>query len=107
LDSLNLTESLTELHVGLKNFEHACSDLSVQNGNEFQMEESYIRTPNWSLVRRDTRQASRLVNQLSTTLEKIHSEVGDIQAEQNVPADVVQTSLDLMGKIIDLASEAR
>jgi hypothetical protein len=106
-----LSSSLDEVHNALKKLEMSCSALAAKNQNDIYTQTAKVEQypsskPDWKAIRKETRQANRLVTELSSALVKINTEVVDVSSGESIPQDILQKSRELLASICDLTAEA-
>jgi hypothetical protein len=113
INTLDITKSLDSLHLALQQFEQSClsnhqktdPDYSLVYSEDSPTKVRSTNKPNWNKIRKDTRQANKLVGQLTSTISRINSDVVDVSNDIPVPQDIVLKNQELVSAIYNLSSD--
>ena len=113
LDSLQIEDQVDEIHNSLKRFEARCmANRVLTNDYEFAQEASDVTelmppqsTGDWSTVRREAKRANKLVSQLTESIRKIRTGLGENQDAGVIPEDILQIKQAFRNAISDFGSD--
>ena len=113
LAAYEISDQLDSIHRCLNRFETRCLAIQIAAyENEFAdpfIDESWetIVFPDhdWGDIRKDTKRANKLANQLTLTLTKIRSGLGGSQAYAHVPEEILQINQVVGNAVSALASD--
>ena len=98
LETLEIEDQVDEIHNSLRRFEARCmANRVMTNEDEFaQMASDVIEitspnsTGDWNTVRREAKRANRLASQLTDSIRKIRTGLGENQDAGVIPEDILQ-----------------
>jgi len=98
LETLDIEDQVDEIHSSLRRFEARCMTNRVMtNEDEFaQMASDVTEIPlpkstgDWNTVRREAKRANKLVSQLTDSIRKIRTGLGENQDTGVIPEDILQ-----------------
>jgi len=98
LETLDIEDQVDEIHSSLRRFEVRCMTNRVMtNEDEFaQMASDVTEIPlpkstgDWNTVRREVKRANKLVSQLTDSIRKIRTGLGENQDTGVIPEDILQ-----------------
>ena len=98
LETLDIDDQVDEIHSSLRRFEARCMANKVMtNEDEFaQMASDMTEIPSpkstgdWNTVRREAKRANRLASQLTDSIRKIRTSLGENQDAGVIPEDILQ-----------------
>jgi len=113
LDSLQIEDQVDEIHNSLKRFEARCmANRVLTNDYEFAQEASDVTelmppqsTGDWSTVRREAKRANKLVSQLTESIRKIRTGLGENQDAGVIPEEILQIKQAFRNDISDFGSD--
>jgi len=113
LDSLQIEDQVDEIHNSLKRFEARCmANRVLTNDYEFAQEASDVTelmppqsTGDWSTVRREAKRANKLVSQLTESIRKIRTGLGENQDAGVIPEEILQIKQAFRNAISDFGSD--
>ena len=113
LDSLHIEDQVDEIHNSLKRFEARCmANRVLTNDDEFAQEASDVTelmppqsTGDWSTVRREAKRANKLASQLTESIRKIRTGLGENQDTGVIPEDILQIKQAFRNAISDFGSD--
>ena len=113
LDSLQIEDQVDEIHNSLKRFEARCmANRVLTNDDEFAQEASDVTelmppqsTGDWSTVRREAKRANKLASQLTDSIRKIRTGLGENQDTGVIPEDILQIQQAIGNAVIDFESD--
>ena len=113
LDSLQIEDQVDEIHKSLKRFEARCmANRVLTNDDEFAQEASDVTelmppqsTGDWSTVRREAKRANKLASQLTESIRKIRTGLGENQDTGVIPEDILQIKQAFGNAISDFGSD--
>ncbi len=113
LDSLQIEDQVDEIHNSLKRFEARCmANRVLTNDDEFAQEASDVTeqmppqsTGDWSTVRREAKRANKLASQLTESIRKIRTGLGENQDTGVIPEDILQIKQAFRNGISDFGSD--
>ena len=113
LDSLQIEDQVDEIHNCLKRFEARwMANRVLTNDDEFAQEASDVTelmppqsTGDWSTVRREAKRANKLASQLTESIRKIRTGLGENQDTGVIPEDILQIKQAFGNAISDFGSD--
>ena len=113
LHSLHIDDQVDEIHNSLKRFEARCmANRVLTNDDEFAQEASDVTelmppqsTGDWSTVRREAKRANKLASQLTESIRKIRTGLGENQATGVIPEDILQIKQAFRNGISEFGSD--
>ena len=113
LETLGIEDQVDEIHSNLRRFEARCMANRVMiNENEFaQMASDVIEitspksTGDWNTVRREAKRANKLASQLTASMRKIRTGLGENQDAGVIPEDILQIKQAFRNGISDFGSD--
>ena len=113
LDTLQIEDQIDEIHNNLKRFEARCmANRVLTNDDEFAQEASDVTelmppqsTGDWSTVRREAKRANKLASQLTESIRKIRTGLGENQDTGVIPEDILQIKQAFRNAISDFGSD--
>jgi len=98
LETLGIEDHVDEIHSSLRRFEARCmANRVLTNDDEFAQEASNVTelmppqsTGDWSTVRREAKRANKLASQLTESIRKIRTGLGENQDAGVIPEDILQ-----------------
>ena len=113
LDSLQIEDQVDEIHNCLKRFEARwMANRVLTNDDEFAQEASDVTelmppqsTGDWSTVRREAKRANKLASQLTESIRKIRTGLGENQDTGVIPEDILQIKQAFRNGISDFGSD--
>ena len=98
LETLDIEDQVDEIHSSLRRFEARCMTNRVMtNEDEFaQMASDVTEIPllkstgDWNTVRREAKRANKLVSQMTDSIRKIRTGLGENQDAGVIPEDILQ-----------------
>ena len=113
LDTLQIEEQVDEIHNSLKRFETRCmANRVLTNDDEFAQEASDVTelmppqsTGDWSTLRREAKRANKLASQLTESISKIRTGLGENQDTGVIPEDILQIKQAFGNAISDFGSD--
>ena len=113
LETLDIEDQVDEIHNSLRRFEARCMANRVMiNENEFaQMASDVIEitspksTGDWNTVRREAKRANRLASQLTDSIRKIRTSLGENQDAGVIPEDILQIKQAIGNTVNDFGSD--
>jgi hypothetical protein len=113
LDSLQIEDQVDEIHNSLKRFEARCmANRMLTNDDEFAQEASDVTelmppqsTGDWRIVRREAKRANNLASQLTESIRKIRTGLGENQDTGVIPEDILQIKQAFRNGISDFGSD--
>jgi len=98
LETLDIEDQVDEIHSSLRRFEARCmANRVMTNDDEFAQEASNVTelmppqsTGDWSTVRREAKRANKLASQLTESIRKIRTGLGENQDAGVIPEDILQ-----------------
>ena len=113
LETLDIEDQVDEIHSNLRRFEARCMANSVMtNEDEFaQMASDVTEIPSpkstgdWNTVRREAKRANRLASQLTDSIRKIRTSLGENQDAGVIPEDILQIKQAIGNTVNDFGSD--
>jgi len=113
LETLDIEDQVDEIHGSLRRFEARCmANRVMTNEDEFaQMANDVIEitspksTGDWNTVRREAKRANRLANQLTDSIRKIRTSLGENQDAGVIPEDILQIKQAIGNTVNDFGSD--
>ena len=113
LETLDIEDQVDEIHNSLRRFEARCMANRVMiNENEFaQMASDVIEitspksTGDWNTVRREAKRANKLAGQLTDSIRKIRTGLGENQDAGVIPEDILQIKQAFGNPVNDFGSD--
>ena len=113
LDSLQIEDQVDEIHNSVKRFEARCmANRVLTNDDEFAQMASDVTelmppqsTGDWSTVRREAKRANKLASQLTESIRKIRTGLGENQDTGVIPEDILQIKQAFRNGISDFGSD--
>ena len=113
LDSLQIEDQVDEIHNCLKRFEARwMANRVLTNDDEFAQEASDVTdlmppqsTGDWSTVQREAKRANKLASQLTESIRKIRTGLGENQDTDVIPEDILQIKQAFGNAISDFGSD--
>lgn len=113
LETLDIEDQVDEIHGSLRRFEARCKANRVMtNEDEFaQMANDVIEitspksTGDWNTVRREAKRANRLASQLTDSIRKIRTSLGENQDAGVIPEDILQIKQAFGNTVNDFGSD--
>lgn len=113
LETLDIEDQVDEIHSSLRRFEARCMTNRVMtNEDEFaQMASNVTEIPlpkstgDWNTVRREAKRANKLVSQLTDSIRKIRTGLGENQDAGVIPEDILQIKQAFGNTINDFGSD--
>lgn len=113
LETLDIEDQVDEIHGSLRRFEARCKANRVMtNEDEFaQMANDVIEitspksTGDWNTVRREAKRANRLASQLTDSIRKIRTSLGENQDAGVIPEDILQIKQAIGNTVNDFGSD--
>ena len=98
LETLDIEDQVNEIHSNLRRFEARClANRGMTNEDEFaQMASDVTEIPlpkstgDWNTVRREAKRANKLVSQMTDSIRKIRTGLGENQDAGVIPEDILQ-----------------
>jgi len=113
LETLDIEDQVDEIHGSLRRFEARCmANRVMTNEDEFaQMANDAIEitspksTGDWNTVRREAKRANRLASQLTDSIRKIRTSLGENQDAGVIPEDILQIKQAIGNTVNDFGSD--
>ena len=113
VDTLQIEDQVDEIHNSLKRFEARCmANRVLTNDDDFAQEASDVTelmppqsTGDWSTVRREAKRANKLASQLTESIRKIRTGLGENQDTGVIPEDILQIKQAFRNGISDFGSD--
>jgi hypothetical protein len=113
LAGFDFENSLEEIHLCLNRFEDRCQVIQtrpyedeIADGiDEESFETNFPENKNWMKVRKEAKRANKLAAQLTLSLGKIRSGLGEYQNQSEIPEDLAQINRTVGNVINGLASD--
>jgi len=113
VDTLQIEDQVDEIHNSLKRFEARCmANRVLTNDDDFAQEASDVTelmppqsTGDWSTVRRKAKRANKLASQLTESIRKIRTGLGENQDTGVIPEDILQIKQAFRNGISDFGSD--
>jgi hypothetical protein len=113
LETLDIEDQVDEIHGSLRRFEARCmANRVMTNEDEFaQMANDAIEitspksTGDWNTVRREAKRANKLVSQLTDSIRKIRTGLGENQDAGVIPEDILQIKQAFGNTVNDFGSD--
>jgi len=113
LETLDIEDQVDEIHGSLRRFEARCmANRVMTNEDEFaQMANDVIEitspkiTGDWNTVRREAKRANRLASQLTDSIRKIRTSLGENQDAGVIPEDILQIKQAIGNTVNDFGSD--
>lgn len=113
LDTLQIEDQVDEIHNSLKRFEARCmANRVLTNDDEFAQMASDMTelmpshsTGDWNTVRREAKRANKLVSQLTESIRKIRTGLGENQDAGVIPEDILQIKQAIGNAVTDFESD--
>ncbi len=113
LDTLQIEDQVDEIHNSLKRFEVRCmANRMLTNNDEFSQMASDVTelmppqsTGDWNTVRREAKRANKLVSQLTDSIGKIRTGLGENQDAGVIPEDILQIKQAIGNAVTDFESD--
>ena len=112
LDTLQIEDQVDEIHNSLKRFEARCmANRVLTNDDEFAQMASNVTelippqsTSDWNTVRREAKRANKLASQLTDSIRKIRTGLGENQEAGLIPEDILQIKQAIGNAVTDFES---
>jgi hypothetical protein len=113
LESLEIEDQVKEIHRCLKRFEVrymanrilSNEDVYTQLASDVTETTSPKSTGDWNTVRREAKHASKLTSQLTKSINKIRTGLGDNQDAGIIPKDILQIKQTFRDVVNDIGSD--
>lgn len=113
LETLDIEDQVDEIHSSLRRFEARCmANRVMTNEDEFaQMANDAIEitspksTGDWNTVRREAKRANKLASQLTDSIRKIRTGLGENQDAGVIPEDILQIKQAFGNTVNDFGSD--
>ena len=113
LETLEIEDQVHEIHSSLRRFEARCmanrvltnEDEFTQMANEVTEIPSSKSTGDWNIVRREAKRANKLVSQLTDSIRKIRTGLGENQDAGVIPVDILQIKQAFGNPVNDFESD--
>ena len=113
LETLDIEDQVDEIHSSLRRFEARCmANMVMTNEDEFaQMASDMTEIPSpkstgdWNMVRREAKRANKLVSQLTDSIRKIRTGLGENQDAGVIPEDILQIKQAFGNAVNDFGSD--
>ncbi len=113
LETLDIEDQVDEIHNSLIRFEARCmANRVMTNEDEFtQMTNEVTEIPSpkstgdWNIVRREAKRANKLASQLTDSIRKIHTGLGENQDTGIIPEDILQIQQAFGNTVNDFGSD--
>jgi len=113
LETLDIEDQVDEIHGSLRRFEARCmANRVMTNEDEFaQMANDVIEitspksTGDWNTVRREAKRANKLASQLTDSIRKIRTCLGENQDAGVIPEDILQIKQAIGNTVNDFGSD--
>ena len=113
LETLDIEDQVDEIHGSLRRFEARCmANRVMTNEDEFaQMASDVTEIPSpkstgeWNTVRREAKRANRLASQLTDSIRKIRTSLGENQDAGVIPEDILQIKQAIGNTVNDFGSD--
>jgi hypothetical protein len=113
VNTLQIEDQVDEIHNSLKRFEARCmANRVLTNDDDFAQEASDVTelmppqsTGDWSTVRREAKRANKLASQLTESIRKIRTGLGENQDTGVIPEDILQIKQAFRNGIGDFGSD--
>ena len=113
LETLQIEDQVNEIHSSLRRFEARCmANRILTNEDEFaQMASDVIEitspksTDDWNTVRREAKRANKLASQLTDSIRKIRTGLGENQDAGVIPEDILQIKQAFGNTVNDFGSD--
>lgn len=113
LETLDIEDQVDEIHNSLKRFEARCmANRVLTNDDKFAQMASDVTelmppqsTGDWSTVRREAKRANKLASQLTDSIRKIRTGLGENQSAGVIPEDILQIKQAFGNPVNDFGSD--
>ena len=113
LETLDIEDQVDEIHNSLRRFEARCmANRVMTNEDEFaQMTSDVTEIPlpkstgDWNTVRREAKRANKLASQLTESIRKIRTGLGENQDAGVIPEDILQIKQAFRNPVNDFGSD--
>ena len=113
LETLDIEDQVDEIHGSLRRFEARCmANRVLTNEDEFaQMTSDVTEIPlpkstgDWNTVRREAKRANKLASQLTDSIRKIRTGLGENQDAGVIPEDILQIKQAFGNTVNDFGSD--
>ena len=113
LETLGIEDQVDEIHSSLRRFEVRCmANRMLTNNDEFSQMASDVTelmppqsTGDWNTVRREAKRANKLVSQLTDSIGKIRTGLGENQDAGVIPEDILQIKQAIGNAVTDFESD--
>jgi hypothetical protein len=113
LEILGIEDQVDEIHSSLRRFEvHCMANRIMTNEDEFaQMASDVTEIPlpkstgDWNTVRREAKRANKLVSQMTDSIRKIRTGLGENQDAGVIPEDILQIKQAFGNTVNDFGSD--
>ena len=113
LETLDIEDQVDEIHNSLRRFEARCmANRVMTNEDEFaQMASDVTEIPSpkstgdWNTVRREAKRANKLASQLTDSIRKIRTGLGENQNAGGIPEDILQIKQAFGNTVNDFGSD--
>jgi len=113
LETLDIEDQVDEIHSSLRRFEARCmANRVMTNEDEFaQMASDVTEIPSpkstgdWNTVRREAKRANKLASQLTDSIRKIRTGLGENQAAGVIPEDILRIKQAFGNTVNDFGSD--
>ena len=113
LETLDIEDQVDKIHSSLKQFEARCmANRVLTNEDEFaQLASDVTEIPSpksigdWNTVRREAKRANKLASQLTDSIRKIRTGLGENQDAGVIPEDILQIKQAFGNPVNDFGSD--
>ena len=113
LETLDIEDQVDEIHNSLRRFEARCmANRAMTNEDEFAQMASDVTeitspksTGDWNTVRREAKRANKLASQLTASMRKIRTGLGENQDADVIPEDILQIKQAFGNAVNDFGSD--
>ena len=113
LETLDIEDQVDEIHSSLRRFEARCmANRVMTNVDEFAQMASDVTeitspksTGDWNTVRREAKRANKLASQLTDSIRKIRTGLGENQDAGVIPEDILQIKQAFGNTVNDFGSD--
>jgi len=113
LETLDIEDQVDEIHSSLRRFEACCmanrvmtiEDEFAQTASDVTEIPSLKSTGDWNTVRREAKRANKLASQLTASMRKIRTGLGENQDAGVIPEDILQIKQAFGNTVNDFGSD--
>jgi hypothetical protein len=113
LETLDIEDQVDEIHNSLKRFEARCmANKVLTTDDEFApmaSDATEVTLPksngDWNTVRREAKRANKLASQLTDSIRKIRTDLGENQGAGVIPEDIIQIKQAFGNAVNNFGSE--